>query len=54
MVQINMASKEITLKVVYYGPALSGKVRDPLRRSSWRKSADFLHKMRKMQNNLNK
>jgi hypothetical protein len=25
MVQINMASKEITLKVVYYGPALSGK-----------------------------
>ena len=25
MVQINMASKEITVKVVYYGPALSGK-----------------------------
>ena len=25
MVQINMGSKEITLKVVYYGPALSGK-----------------------------
>ncbi len=25
MVQINMAQKEITLKVVYYGPALSGK-----------------------------
>ncbi|MEE3330347.1 MAG: gliding motility protein [Myxococcota bacterium] len=25
MVQINMANKEITLKVVYYGPALSGK-----------------------------
>ena len=25
MVQINMPSKEITLKVVYYGPALSGK-----------------------------
>ena len=25
MVQINMASKEITLKGVYYGPALSGK-----------------------------
>jgi signal recognition particle receptor subunit beta len=25
MVQINMATKEITLKVVYYGPALSGK-----------------------------
>ena len=25
MVQISMASKEITLKVVYYGPALSGK-----------------------------
>ena len=25
MVQINMSSKEITLKVVYYGPALSGK-----------------------------
>ena len=25
MVQINMASKEITMKVVYYGPALSGK-----------------------------
>jgi signal recognition particle receptor subunit beta len=25
MVQINMASREITLKVVYYGPALSGK-----------------------------
>jgi len=25
MVQINMAGKEITLKVVYYGPALSGK-----------------------------
>ncbi len=25
MVQINMNSKEITLKVVYYGPALSGK-----------------------------
>jgi signal recognition particle receptor subunit beta len=25
MVQINMAAREITLKVVYYGPALSGK-----------------------------
>ncbi len=25
MVQINMSSREITLKVVYYGPALSGK-----------------------------
>jgi hypothetical protein len=25
MVQINMSGKEITLKVVYYGPALSGK-----------------------------
>jgi signal recognition particle receptor subunit beta len=25
MVQINMTNKEITLKVVYYGPALSGK-----------------------------
>ena len=25
MVQINMAAKEITVKVVYYGPALSGK-----------------------------
>ncbi|MBW2274884.1 MAG: gliding motility protein [Deltaproteobacteria bacterium] len=25
MVQINMANKEITVKVVYYGPALSGK-----------------------------
>ncbi|MFP6628605.1 MAG: hypothetical protein VCC67_06160 [Myxococcota bacterium] len=25
MVQINMATKEITMKVVYYGPALSGK-----------------------------
>ncbi|MEZ7979126.1 MAG: gliding motility protein [Myxococcota bacterium] len=25
MVQINMGNKEITLKVVYYGPALSGK-----------------------------
>lgn len=25
MVQINMGSKEITLKVVYYGPARSGK-----------------------------
>lgn len=25
MVQINMSTKEITLKVVYYGPALSGK-----------------------------
>ena len=25
MVQINMSSKEITMKVVYYGPALSGK-----------------------------
>jgi len=25
MVQINMATKEITVKVVYYGPALSGK-----------------------------
>jgi signal recognition particle receptor subunit beta len=25
MVQINMAEREITLKVVYYGPALSGK-----------------------------
>ncbi len=25
MVQINMAGREITLKVVYYGPALSGK-----------------------------
>ena len=25
MVQVNMNSKEITLKVVYYGPALSGK-----------------------------
>ncbi len=25
MVQINMTSKEITVKVVYYGPALSGK-----------------------------
>ncbi|MCG8590050.1 MAG: hypothetical protein MJE66_12235 [Proteobacteria bacterium] len=25
MVQINMSSKEITVKVVYYGPALSGK-----------------------------
>ncbi len=25
MVQINMSTKEITLKVIYYGPALSGK-----------------------------
>src|SRR3990172_9421523 len=25
MVQINMAAREITMKVVYYGPALSGK-----------------------------
>ena len=25
MVQINMAAREITVKVVYYGPALSGK-----------------------------
>jgi len=25
MVQINMATREITIKVVYYGPALSGK-----------------------------
>jgi signal recognition particle receptor subunit beta len=25
MVQINMAAREITLKIVYYGPALSGK-----------------------------
>jgi signal recognition particle receptor subunit beta len=25
MVQINMATREITMKVVYYGPALSGK-----------------------------
>jgi signal recognition particle receptor subunit beta len=25
MVQINLSSKEITMKVVYYGPALSGK-----------------------------
>ncbi len=25
MVQINMATKEITMKVVYYGPALAGK-----------------------------
>jgi signal recognition particle receptor subunit beta len=25
MVQINMAAREITLKLVYYGPALSGK-----------------------------
>ena len=25
MVQINMAEREITVKVVYYGPALSGK-----------------------------
>ena len=25
MVQINMSSREITMKVVYYGPALSGK-----------------------------
>jgi hypothetical protein len=25
MVQINMSTKEITMKVVYYGPALSGK-----------------------------
>ena len=42
MVQINMGSKEITLKVVYYGPALSGKtsnlqklheMMDPARRS---------------------
>ena len=42
MVQINMGSKEITLKVVYYGPALSGKtsnlrklheMKDPARRS---------------------
>ncbi len=42
MVQINMGSKEITLKVVYYGPALSGKtsnlkklheMMDPTRRS---------------------
>jgi len=42
MVQINMNSKEITLKVVYYGPALSGKtsnlqklhdMMDPSRRS---------------------
>lgn len=42
MVQINMGSREITLKVVYYGPALSGKtsnlqklheMMDPARRS---------------------
>ena len=25
MVQINMTAREITLKLVYYGPALSGK-----------------------------
>src|SRR6516225_9833545 len=25
MVQINMSAREITVKVVYYGPALSGK-----------------------------
>ena len=25
MVQINMAAREIVLKLVYYGPALSGK-----------------------------
>ena len=25
MVQINMSEREITVKVVYYGPALSGK-----------------------------
>ena len=25
MVQINMAAREIVLKIVYYGPALSGK-----------------------------
>ena len=25
MVQVNMADREITVKVVYYGPALSGK-----------------------------
>jgi len=25
MVQINMANREITMKIVYYGPALSGK-----------------------------
>ncbi len=31
MVQINMASKEITMKVVYYGPALSGKTTNLLK-----------------------
>ena len=31
MVQINMSAKEITLKVVYYGPALSGKTTNLLK-----------------------
>src|SRR4029450_10382357 len=31
MVQINMAEREITVKVVYYGPALSGKTTNLLK-----------------------
>jgi mutual gliding-motility protein MglA len=31
MVQINMAAREITVKVVYYGPALSGKTTNLLK-----------------------
>ena len=31
MVQINMAAREITLKLVYYGPALSGKTTNLLK-----------------------
>ncbi len=31
MVQINMSTKEITMKVVYYGPALSGKTTNLLK-----------------------
>ncbi len=31
MVQINMANREITVKVVYYGPALSGKTSNLLK-----------------------
>ena len=31
MVQINMANREISVKVVYYGPALSGKTSNLLK-----------------------
>lgn len=35
MVQVNMAAREITLKVVYYGPALSGKTTNLQKLHSW-------------------